>query len=191
SSSAQYFHILRRQAAMLNKDEVRPLVIMSPKSLLRNPSAGSSIDEFTKGEFATVIEQPGLGQKPEAVERLVFCTGRMAVDLSDQVADVGKFDWLQIVRVEELYPFPTEKINELIGKYKNLREIIWTQEEPRNMGAWTFVEPRLKALAPKGVNVSYNGRMRRSSPSEGDPVAHKKEQQRILAQSVTRNLVRV
>ncbi|CCF13248.1 oxoglutarate dehydrogenase (succinyl-transferring), E1 component [Brevibacillus laterosporus GI-9] len=191
SSSAQYFHILRRQAAMLNKDEVRPLVIMSPKSLLRNPSAGSAIDEFTNGEFKTVIEQPDLGQKPEAVERLVFCTGRMAVDLSDQVADVGKFDWLQIVRVEELYPFPTEKINEIIRKYKNLREIIWTQEEPRNMGAWTFVEPRLKALAPKGVNVSYNGRMRRSSPSEGDPVAHKKEQQRILAQSVTRNLVRV
>ncbi|MBP3040391.1 2-oxoglutarate dehydrogenase E1 component [Bacillaceae bacterium Marseille-Q3522] len=185
SSSAQYFHILRRQAAILGKDEVRPLVLMTPKSLLRNQTAAASVEEFTNGGFQPVIEQPGLGTEPEKVERIVFCTGRLAVELSEKVKDTDALKWLDIIRVEEIYPFPEEQIESLINKYKNLKEIIWTQEEPKNMGAWSFISTRLQAIAPEKITVSYNGRPEMSSPSEGDPRVHKKEQQRIIDFALT------
>lgn len=185
SSSAQYFHILRRQAAILNTDEVRPLVLMAPKSLLRHASAGAYLEEFTNGQFQEVIEQPGLGIKPDQVERIVFCTGRLAVELGDYVADSKTFNWLDIIRVEELYPFPVEQIRSLISKYKNLKEVIWTQEEPKNMGAWSYIVPKLQSLVPDHIKVSYNGRPEMSSPSEGDPMIHKNEQQRIINEALT------
>ncbi|QED49887.1 2-oxoglutarate dehydrogenase E1 component [Cytobacillus dafuensis] len=185
SSSAQYFHILRRQAAILNTDEVRPLVLMAPKSLLRNASAGAYLEEFTNGQFQPVIEQPGLGSKPEQVERIVFCTGRLAVELSDHVADSKAFNWLDIIRIEELYPFPEEQIRTLMGKYKNLKEVIWTQEEPKNMGAWSYIAPKLVRLVSDQIKVSYAGRPEMSSPSEGDPIIHKNEQQRIINEALT------
>ncbi|PKG27740.1 2-oxoglutarate dehydrogenase E1 component [Cytobacillus horneckiae] len=185
SSSAQYFHILRRQAAILNTDEVRPLVIMAPKSLLRNASAGAFLEEFTNGQFQEVIEQPGLGSESDQVERIAFCTGRLAVELSDHVADTKTFNWLDIIRIEELYPFPEEQIRSLIGKYKNLKEVIWTQEEPKNMGAWSYIAPKLQALIPEHIKVSYTGRPEMSSPSEGNPMIHKNEQQRIIDEALT------
>lgn len=185
SSSAQYFHILRRQAAILNTDEVRPLVIMAPKSLLRNASAGAFLEEFTNGQFQEVIEQPGLGSESDQVERIVFCTGRLAVELSDHVADTKTFNWLDIIRIEELYPFPEQQIRSLIGKYKNLKEVIWTQEEPKNMGAWSYIAPKLQALIPEHIKVSYTGRPEMSSPSEGNPMIHKNEQQRIIDEALT------
>ncbi|KAB2332278.1 2-oxoglutarate dehydrogenase E1 component [Cytobacillus depressus] len=180
SSSAQYFHILRRQAAMLLSDEVKPLVLMAPKSLLRHASAASYLEEFTNGEFQPIIEQPGLGKEPEQVERIVFTSGRLAVELSDHLTDVEQFKWLDIIRIEEIYPFPEQEIKNLLKKYKNLKEIIWTQEEPKNMGAWTYIATRLQQLLPNDIQVSYNGRPEMASPSEGDPVVHKKEQQRII-----------
>ncbi len=186
SSSAQYFHILRRQASILNTDEVRPLVLMAPKSLLRHASAASYIGEFTNGQFEAVVEQPGLGSNPEKVERIAFCTGRLAVELSDCVVDVNGLSWLDIIRIEELYPFPAEKISKIIGKYKNLKEIVWVQEEPENMGVWNYIFPKLQGLAPKGIPVSYIGRPEMASPSEGDPLIHKKEQQRIIESVLTR-----
>ncbi|WHY77584.1 2-oxoglutarate dehydrogenase E1 component [Neobacillus sp. WH10] len=185
SSSAQYFHILRRQAAILNTDEVRPLVLMAPKSLLRHASAGTYLEEFTNGQFQAVIEQPGLGSEPDQVERIVFCTGRLAVELADLVADSKAFNWLDIIRIEELYPFPEEQIRSLIGKYKNLKEVVWTQEEPKNMGAWSYIAPQLQELVSDHIKVSYNGRPGMSSPSEGDPIIHKNEQQRIIDVALT------
>ncbi|SFC77694.1 2-oxoglutarate dehydrogenase E1 component [Bacillus sp. OV322] len=188
SSAAQYFHILRRQAKILEMDEVRPLVLMTPKSLLRNQVMASEVSAFTEGEFQTYIEQPGLGENPDQVERIVFCTGKLAVELSSRISSEENLDWLHVIRIEEIYPFPFEEIQKVMKKYPNLKEIIWLQEEPKNMGAWNFVEPRLNAAAPHGLNVSYIGRKRRSSPAEGDPTVHKKEQQRIITQAITRTV---
>ncbi|KAB2329830.1 2-oxoglutarate dehydrogenase E1 component [Bacillus mesophilum] len=186
SSSAQYFHILRRQAAILNKEEVRPLVIMSPKSLLRNPLVASNGIELSEGEFKPVIEQNGLGENHEAVTRIVLATGKMSIDLAESLSKKEDMDWLHVLRVEEIYPFPLTKIKEIMSRYPNLQEIIWVQEEPKNMGAWTFIEPRLNEIAPKGSAVSYIGRRRRSSPAEGDPNVHKMDQARIIEEALTR-----
>ncbi|ALC88555.1 2-oxoglutarate dehydrogenase [Bacillus sp. FJAT-18017] len=186
SSSAQYFHLLRRQAAILNTDAVRPLVLMTPKSLLRNPSAGSYLEEFTNGQFHPCIEQPGLGTERDQVERIVFCTGRLAVELGDNVKDTESFNWLDIIRIEELYPFPAEQIKKIIHQYKNVKEIVWTQEEPQNMGAWNYIAPCLEQLLPDSIKVSYIGRPSMSSPSEGDPAIHKNEQARIINATLTK-----
>ncbi|KIO65763.1 2-oxoglutarate dehydrogenase E1 component [Caldibacillus thermoamylovorans] len=185
SNSAQYFHILRRQAALLKTEYIRPLIIMTPKSLLRNPSASSYVEEFTNGGFQPIIEEPGLGIEPEKVERVIFCTGRLAVELSEHLKEPEKYKWLDIIRVEELYPFPEKQINNILRKYKNLKEVVWAQDEPKNMGAWSYMQPRLQELVPKGLPVSYIGRPFMASPSEGDPLVHKKEQERIIREAIT------
>jgi len=187
TSAAQYFHILRRQAAVLTKEEVRPLIIMTPKSLLRNPHTVSQLDEFVSGEFKPIVEQKGLGNKPESVKRLILCTGKVSIDLADRVAKQEDLDWLHIARIEELYPFPKKHLERLFNQFENLEEIVWVQEEPMNMGSWIFMDPQLRKIAPKGVDVKYIGRPRRSSPAEGDPNVHKKEQNRILTEALTRN----
>lgn len=188
TSAAQYFHILRRQAKILEKDSVRPLIIMTPKSLLRNQVVASSHNEFTDGEFKPVFEQVGLGDSPEKVERIVLCSGKVAIDLADRIQKNSdqNWDWLHIARVEELYPFPKKPIRELFARFGNAKEIVWVQEEPKNMGAWPFIESRIREITPEGTAVSYIGRTHRSSPAEGDPVAHKKEQERIVTESLTR-----
>ncbi|KAB2333238.1 2-oxoglutarate dehydrogenase E1 component [Cytobacillus depressus] len=185
SSSAQYFHILRRQAAILNREEVRPLVIMSPKSLLRHQLVSSSSQDLSAGEFKPVLEQPGLGLEADKVTRLIMASGKMTIDLAENLKNIENKDWFHIVRLEEIYPFPMEAIKDIIQRYPNLKEIVWVQEEPKNMGAWTFVEPRLKELGGQNIEVSYAGRRRRSSPSEGDPVIHKHEQARIIEEALT------
>lgn len=135
SSAAQYFHLLRRQAAILGKEEVRPLVVMTPKSLLRHPLATSDVSELTEGSFQRVIEQSGLGEAPDRVKRLVFCSGKMAIDLAEAISKSDEnLDWLQIVRVEELYPFPAKALKEVIARYESVEEMVWVQEEPKNMG---------------------------------------------------------
>ena len=138
-------------------------------------------------QFQTFIETKNLGQKPEKVERIVFATGKLAVELRDKISSETDNEWIQIISIEQLYPFPFKRIQEALEKYTNVKEFIWAQEEPKNMGAWSYIEPRLNALAPKGLNVSYVGRKRRSSPSEGDAIAHKLEQNRIITQAITRD----
>jgi 2-oxoglutarate dehydrogenase E1 component len=186
STAAQYFHILRRQAGILQREEVRPLVLMTPKSLLRHPLAASDVEEFTNGQFHPVIEQKGLGENREKVERIILCTGKFAIDLAEQINKMEGLDWLHIVRVEELYPFPKEELQAIFARYPNVKEIIWAQEEPKNMGSWCYVEPKLREIAPDGVDVSYIGRRRRASPAEGDPVVHRKEQERIIQCALTK-----
>ncbi|MBM7646712.1 2-oxoglutarate dehydrogenase E1 component [Scopulibacillus daqui] len=184
SSAAQYFHILRRQAELLDKDEVRPLVIMTPKSLLRHSLAASPGKELSEGRFRTVVEQQGLGEKQDQVERLILCSGKVAIDLASELTSLENKDWLHIVRVEQLYPFPKEEIKQIMARYNHLKEVVWVQEEPKNMGAWTFVEPRLRDIAPDHASVSYIGRPDRSSPAVGEPDIHKKEQNRILTKAL-------
>ncbi|MBD1382597.1 2-oxoglutarate dehydrogenase E1 component [Metabacillus arenae] len=189
TSAAQYFHILRRQADLLKREEVRPLVIMTPKSLLRHSHAVSSIDELSEGGFKPVIEQPGLGHRPEKVKRLVLCSGKIAIDIADKLNTLdGNTDWVHILRVEELYPFPKEIITSIIDRLTSLEEIVWVQEEPQNMGSWLFIDPRLREIAPEGVPVRYIGRRRRQSPAEGDPTIHKKTQERIVTDALTQKV---
>jgi 2-oxoglutarate dehydrogenase E1 component len=185
SSAAQYFHILRRQAAILKQEAVRPLVLMTPKSLLRNPSVAADPEQLSEGSFKPILEEPDLGGNPEQVERVVLCTGKVSIDISEKI-DPEEHNWLHVLRIEEIYPFPLESLKDVLARYPNLKEIVWVQEEPKNMGAWTFVEPRINEAAPNKLKVSYIGRRRRSSPAEGDPNTHKLEQARIVRDALTR-----
>jgi 2-oxoglutarate dehydrogenase E1 component len=186
STASQYFHILRRQAAMLMKEEVRPLVIMAPKSLLRNPLVSATGKDLSEGKFKPVIEQFAFQRENDKVERLVLCTGKISIDIADHIKDVSQYDWLQVLRLEEIYPFPTNLLKDIFKRYENINELIWVQEEPKNMGAWNFVEPRINGIAPMGKRVDYVGRRRRSSPAEGDPNVHKLDQANILSAALTR-----
>ncbi|MBE1554748.1 2-oxoglutarate dehydrogenase E1 component [Sporosarcina limicola] len=179
SSAANYFHILRRQAKMLGDKSMRPLVIVSPKSLLRHPLVGADVTDLTEGHFQTVLEQPGTGKKAEKVEKVLFASGKMAIDLAERVKDGKGFDHLHIVRVEQLYPFPADKIEDIISRYPNAKDLVWVQEEPKNMGSWLFANNYIREIAGD-KKVSYVGRIHRSSPSEGDGGSHKTEQNRIL-----------
>lgn len=185
SSAANYFHILRRQAKMLSEDAIRPLIIVSPKSLLRHPMVGAEVDDLATGQFETVIEQPGMGKATKKVERILFASGKMAIDLAERVKDGSEFDWAHIVRVEQLYPFPAEKIQAIIERYPNVKELGWVQEEPQNMGSWSFAEPYMREIAD-GKAVNYHGRIKRSSPAEGDGESHKVEQARIIDEALTK-----
>lgn len=188
TTAAQYFHILRRQAAISNHEDTRPLIILTPKSLIRNTHTASPIKAFSEGKFQFLLEQPGLGNRPESVERLIFCTGKIAVDLAEEIESgeykEGHFDRLHIVRIEQLYPFPQEEVEEVVDRYKQLKEIVWVQEEPMNMGAWTYMEPRLNELASGRVSVRYVGRPQRSSPAEGMPDMHNVEQDQIINEAL-------
>ena len=185
SSAANYFHILRRQAKMLGEPSMRPLVIASPKSLLRHPLVGADLEDLTEGSFQTVLEQPGTGKKKTKVERILFASGKMAIDLAEQVKDGEGFDHLHIIRVEQLYPFPSEKISEIVSRYSKVKELVWVQEEPENMGSWSFASPYIREIAGN-KKVSYIGRVHRSSPSEGKGALHTAEQKRIIDEALNR-----
>ncbi|MEE8192894.1 MAG: multifunctional oxoglutarate decarboxylase/oxoglutarate dehydrogenase thiamine pyrophosphate-binding subunit/dihydrolipoyllysine-residue succinyltransferase subunit [Gemmatimonadales bacterium] len=176
STPAQYFHLLRRQA---RHEEMRPLIVMTPKSLLRLPQATSHVAEFTEGEFHAVLDDPELPGTRETVKRLVLCSGKVYYDIvaSDRRAEAGH---VAIGRIELLYPFPEGQVVELIESYPNLEEIVWLQEEPMNMGARKWMVPHLEAIAPDAMVVRYVSRPERSSPAEGYPAAHRAEQQRIV-----------
>jgi multifunctional 2-oxoglutarate metabolism enzyme len=175
TTPAQYFHLLRRQALIAKQ---RPLVIMTPKSLLRLPQAGSEISELAEGSsFQPVIPEPGV--QDEQVTRLVLCTGKIYYDLVGHPGREGNAG-IAVGRVELLYPFPESSIRELIGRYPNLREVLWVQEEPRNMGARAHMSPRLMQIMPDQSHFGYIGRPERASPGEGYPAAHIAEQSRIV-----------
>lgn len=183
SNAANYYHLLRRQAKMLGTEAIRPLVVVSPKSLLRHPLAAASADQLTEGNFQTVIEQPGLGGNEKKVERIVLTAGKLAIDLADRVKDGEGFDHLHIVRVEQLYPFPSEKIADIIARYPKATEVVWAQEEPQNQGAWSFVLQYLLEIV-NGKQIKYVGRKAMSSTSEGDMDSHKEEQARVIDEAV-------
>ena len=178
TSAAQYFHLLRRQAASL-ATERRPLVVMTPKSLLRNPLAASTLDRLASGSFQPVLDDTRVA--PEEVTRLVLCSGKIAVELESH-AQRAEARHVAMARLELLAPFPMEAVSAALARYPNLAEIVWVQEEPRNMGAWSYVEPRLRdLLAARGqaLPIAYIGRPERASPAEGSPDRHAAEHARI------------
>ncbi|MGG1674606.1 2-oxoglutarate dehydrogenase E1 component [Neobacillus sp. NRS-1170] len=186
SSAAQYFHLLRRQAAMLTKEEIKPLIIMSPKSLLRNPLVSSTAADLSEGEFKPVMEHFQSDRDDKKVEKIVLCSGKISIDIAEQVKESDSYDWLQVIRLEEIYPFPADELRGIFAKYENIKEVAWAQEEPKNMGVWNFVEPRINEIVPAGMKVDYIGRRRRSSPAEGEPNVHKLAQSKILQAALTR-----
>ena len=177
TTPAQYFHLLRRQARIAKQ---RPLVIMTPKSLLRLPQAASRLEDLVGGRF-----QPVLGDAsadPDDVTRLVLCTGKIYYDLlATKARDEGASPHVAIGRVELLYPFPQSEILAVVAQYPNLKEVVWVQEEPRNMGARAYMSPRLLQVLPENLNFGYIGRPERAASGEGYPIAHATEQHRILA----------
>jgi 2-oxoglutarate decarboxylase len=183
STPAQYFHLLRRQALV---QKGRPLVVFTPKSLLRNQRSFSTVRELAEGSLQRVIDDPTADGRRDEVTRLLLCTGRIYYDLTGHERYAGN-EQVAVARVEVLYPFPREQIVELIASYPNLKEIIWVQEEPKNMGArrFMFTRNREREIVPAGVKLDYVGRPYRASTGEGYPTAHRIEQDRILREALT------
>lgn len=178
TTSAQYYHLLRRQAMSLGRS-ARPLIVLSPKSLLRHPLAASKLEDLANGHFQTVIGDDDAASRPDEITRLLLCSGKVYVDLAGSEFR-EKSSNVALVRVEELYPFPADEIRAQIEMYPSLREIIWVQEEPRNMGAWTFVAPRLRDIVDPSIPIRYEGRPLRASPAEGYADKHRSEQARLV-----------
>jgi 2-oxoglutarate dehydrogenase complex dehydrogenase (E1) component-like enzyme len=180
TSPAQYFHLLRRQA---RRTRQRPLVIMTPKSLLRLPQATSRLEDLAQGRWFPVLDDPWAAGHATEVTRMVMCTGKVYYDL---LAEAEKMTEGRpaIVRLEQLYSFPWSETREVLARYPRLEELVWVQEEPRNMGAWNYLSTKLAELAPAAARVIYVGRPERASPAEGYPAAHAAEQSRIIREAL-------
>ncbi|MGH7606177.1 MAG: multifunctional oxoglutarate decarboxylase/oxoglutarate dehydrogenase thiamine pyrophosphate-binding subunit/dihydrolipoyllysine-residue succinyltransferase subunit, partial [Gemmatimonadales bacterium] len=162
TTPAQYFHLLRRQA---RHTEIRPLIVMTPKSLLRLPAAASQLEDLTRGRFRAVLwdhAQPDTS----GITRLVLCSGKVYYDIAASPRRAAS-PHVALGRVELLYPFPAAEIGEYARRYPNLEEVVWVQEEPRNMGARKFVLPKIRDVLPDGVALTDVSRPERSSPAEG------------------------
>jgi 2-oxoglutarate dehydrogenase E1 component len=181
TTAGQYFHLLRRQA-LIRKP--RPLIVFTPKGLLRLDRATVGLENLTEGVFHHILDDPTAEGRREKVERLVLCTGRIYYDMESNERREGAEN-VAIARVEMLYPFAKEQLEEIIGRYPNLKEIAWVQEEPRNMGAWKVMSRRMPELLPEGVSFNYIGRQGRASTSEGYSGAHTREQERIVLTALT------
>jgi 2-oxoglutarate dehydrogenase E1 component len=175
STPAQMFHMLRRQ--MLQPFR-KPLIVMTPKSLLRHEMSVSSLEELTRGSYARVIDETD-ELPPAQIRRLVFCSGKVYFDLlkarrKDGIRDVA------LVRIEQLYPFPSEEYDAILNRYSNAREIVWCQEEPQNQGAWYQIRHRLQEPLGARRMVLYAGRAPAAAPATGIAKIHEAEQAALI-----------
>jgi 2-oxoglutarate dehydrogenase E1 component len=177
TTPAQYFHLLRRQALV---SKPRPLIVMTPKSLLRMPEAASTLADLAEGHFERVIDDPRFADDGrEAVTKLVLCSGKVYYDIAGHEERDAQ-GHIAIARVELLYPFPEEDLVQLMESYPNLERVVWVQEEPRNMGARAFMRRRMAKILPERMSYDYVGRQLRAATGEGYSAAHKREQARIV-----------
>ena len=176
TTSAQYFHVLRRQ---MKRNFVKPLIIMTPKSLLRAEFASSRAEEFTGGGFEEILGSPSAAPA-EKIERIIFCSGKVYYDLFNYRAE-KKVDTAAIVRIEQLYPLAEKKLRATVKPYPKTAKVVWCQEESQNMGAWTFIEPRLRKIFKR--EIGYAGRDASASPAVGALALHKREQARLVAEA--------
>jgi len=174
TTPAQYFHLLRRQALL---HTLRPLIVATPKSLLRHPRATSKVDELVSGRFEPVLKDTAGVQDPASV---LLCTGKIYYELEQKREETSAN--VAILRVEELYPFPILELKDALARYSPA-EVVWVQEEPENMGAWSFVQPRLREVLPESATLRYVGRPERASPAEGYARDHAAEQARIVSEA--------
>jgi 2-oxoglutarate dehydrogenase E1 component len=180
STPAQYFHLLRRQA---KHAEMRPLVVMTPKSLLRLPLASSSVSELAGGRFEPALDDPSPEIGHQDVTRLIFCSGKVYYDV---IANPRRAQarHVALARIEMLYPFPLGEVVDIIRTYPQVKELVWLQEEPSNLGARKWVIPLLERAAPTHALVRDISRPERSSPAEGYPAAHQAEQERLVTEAL-------
>ena len=192
TTPAQYFHLLRRQVM---QEIVRPLIVMTPKSLLRLPAATSTIDELTTGGFQPVIDDASITDR-NAVTRVVLCSGKVYYDIaaaqSDHRQPAGDStksvaDNVAVIRLEQFYPFPGEALKNVIAGYPNAKQFVWAQEEPQNMGGWTFVQNRINAILPASAKVDYVGRTPSASPATGSYAIHELEQKKLVDDALSVN----
>ena len=176
TTSAQYFHVLRRQ---MKRDFIKPLIIMTPKSLLRARFASSPAEEFTDGRFEEILNSPKVGPT-EKMQRVIFCSGKVYYDLLNY-GDAEKIDNAAIIRIEQLYPLAGKKLGAMLKPFPKTATLVWCQEEPQNMGAWSFIEPRLRRLL--GRDIAYAGRKASASPAVGALAIHKREQAALVAEA--------
>lgn len=179
TTPAQYFHILRKQTLQEKK---KPLIIMSPKSLLRHPMAVCSVEELANGAFKPFLPDQEIEDK-KSVDRLVICSGKVYYDLYKAREENEKMN-IALGRIEQFYPFPDEDVENFLKEYKHVKEIVWCQEEPKNMGAWTFLMPRLQSLLQKGQTISYAGRQAAASTAAGQKKVHDAEQEKLVSEAL-------
>ena len=178
TTPAQIFHALLRQAVRPIR---KPMIVMSPKSLLRHKLATSTIDELANGSFQTVIDEVDQINKAD-VTRLVLCGGKVYYDLLEKRRELG-LNHIAIVRIEQLYPYPEQRLAEVMAQYPNIQELVWAQEEPKNQGAWLFIVPRLYEdvlKSGKQIRISYAGREASAAPACGSPYLHAKQQAQLV-----------
>jgi 2-oxoglutarate dehydrogenase E1 component len=180
STAAQYFHLLRRQALLLKTDPL-PLIVFTPKGLLRHPLVASTAGELAEGSWQPLLDDAE-SAKPKSITSLILCSGRIYVDLAGSEFRKNIRD-VAIARLEQLYPFPKEALENLIHQYPNLERLIWVQEEPLNMGAWNYVRPRLRQLTNDELPLHYVGRPESSSPAEGSSTSYRANQQALIEQA--------
>jgi 2-oxoglutarate dehydrogenase E1 component len=179
TTAAQYFHLTRRQAL---DPSARPLVVMTPKGLLRLKQAASVLTDLAEGSFRPVLGDPNADASQ--VRRLVLCSGKVYYDLAGHELRAEAHS-VALGRLEQLYPFPVADAAELVRSFPQLEEVVWAQEEPQNMGAWRAIRHRLEEALPEGVRLRFVGRPWRASPSEGYPTAHLREQDRIVREALS------
>jgi 2-oxoglutarate dehydrogenase E1 component len=178
TTSAQYFHLLRRQALLLKTDPL-PLIVMTPKSLLRHPLTASPATDLVQGSWMPVIDDPHVRQRADSVRRILLCSGKIYVDLISSNYRKENLP-IAVMRLEQLYPFPKEQLDQILQSYTQLEEVVWIQEEPENMGAWPFVRPRLEEILGESRILRYIGRNRNASPAEGSAARHGLRQKRLI-----------
>jgi 2-oxoglutarate dehydrogenase E1 component len=179
TTPAQYFHVLRRQT---HRPFRKPLIVMTPKSLLRHERCTSPLEDFTAGGFRLVLNDP-VGAAAERIQRVVLCGGKIYYDLLKGREERGVDD-IALVRVEQLYPFPQAELREVLARYRQAEDVMWVQEEPRNMGAWSFIEPRLQQILPGDRALTYAGRPEAGSPATGSHRSHTREQEELIKQAL-------
>jgi 2-oxoglutarate dehydrogenase E1 component len=177
TTAAQYFHVLRRQSQQRPR---KPLVIITPKSLLRLPEAASPIEQFTNGGFLPVIPDDSVVET--GVRRLLLCSGKVYYDLLAERKKLGDSS-IAIARVEQFYPFPGNLLTKELSRFPNAKGVRWVQEEPENMGGWTFMEPRLLKMLGASKNLRYIGRPASASPATGSHTIHQMEQQQLVKEA--------
>ncbi|HWE40137.1 MAG TPA: 2-oxoglutarate dehydrogenase E1 component [Isosphaeraceae bacterium] len=176
TTPAQYFHLLRRQ---VRRDFRKPLIVMTPKSLLRHKDAVSPLEHCLSGQFLEVLDDPAA---PDSVRRVVLCSGKVYYDLLRRRQEAGREREVALVRLEQFYPWPADLLREVLGRYRSASEWVWAQEESQNMGGWTFVAPRLQELM--GVAFEYVGRDASASPATGSKAVHDREQAELVEAAI-------
>jgi 2-oxoglutarate dehydrogenase E1 component len=176
TTPAQFFHLLRRQAH--HKFE-KPLIVFTPKGLLRYPKCVSELSEFTQGRFQEIIDDSFVNRSE--VKRLILCSGRIYYDLLAERERLKQTE-VSLIRIEQLYPLHIEELKNILSHYSRVQEIIWAQEEPQNMGAWNFIAPHLNEILLPSLSVTYVGRERSATPATGSHHLHEQERATILQQ---------